>query len=108
LNYLRHAPSPLILPDPTFIIAFPGLVFVMTFAQLFGVSEINPRHRLPAHVPAVLITAALVYLLGAAAGWLLTAAAGWLAPRPLRQRAALGGSQFFPRNFLASARRIEL
>jgi hypothetical protein len=71
---LRRKPTPLILGDATTLIALPGLVVVMPLAQLlFGVTEINPRNWLPAHVPAVLITAALVYLLGAAAEWLHTA-----------------------------------
>jgi hypothetical protein len=71
---LRRQPTPLILGDTTTLIALPGLVVVMPLAQLlFGATEINSRNWLPVHVPAVLITAALVYLLGAAADWLLAA-----------------------------------
>ena len=71
---LRRRPSPLILPDITMLVAFPGFVVVMGVAQLFGVEEMSEENRLLFYVPSVLITAALVYLLGATAGWLLEAA----------------------------------
>ena len=82
---LRRKPTPLILGDATTLIALPGLVVVMPLAQLlFGVTEINSRNWLPVHVPAVLITAALVYLLGAAADWLLAAVFKPASPGRLR------------------------
>ena len=75
---LRRAPSPLILPDATLLIAFPGFVLVFGFASLFGVSELpaGVGGRLLFYVPSVLVTAALVYLAAAAAESLLAALYG--------------------------------
>ena len=71
---LMRAPGPLIIPDMTSIIAFPGLVVVMISAEALGVSEITGGNWLLVHVPAALITAGLVYLVGAAAAAPLGAA----------------------------------
>lgn len=75
---LRRGPSPLILPDATMLAAFPGLVPVLLVAELLGVSELpeDKRLRLLVYVPAVLLTAALIYLLCAAAERLLAALFG--------------------------------
>jgi hypothetical protein len=75
---LRRKPSPLILFDATMFIAFPGFVLVMGFAGLLGVSELprNVFKRLLFYVPAVLVTAALLYLACASIETLLVAAFG--------------------------------